>query len=342
LVEERYPNVSAVVINARGTELLEKCLQALVQTDYPRLEIIVVDCQTPQIETWVERRFSKVKVIHFKEDIGPSASHNVGATKANPKSKYIAFLDNDALVKPNWLKEPVKFMENDAKIGIVQPKILKIGDEERMDHTGLALDALGTWSTLFDMDAKDFNEVFDIFAAASAACVVRRKVLDLLGGFDEDYFIYDDDTDFCWRTILAGYRIVFVPKAIVYHKGQVTKGFNPKRLYHSVKNRVCTMLKNYELKNLWWRKFTFYILSLLTALSFTLLLKFDLTLAMIKGLTYPISNFKGVWQKRLRVQELRKVSDKILFQRGTLRKDAYPTLLDIKRKATAILHEGKL
>jgi len=341
VVEQRYPRVSVVVINVRGTNLLEECLQSLIRTNYPNPEIIVVDCQTPEIQKWVEKQFPNVRVIYFKEDIGPSASHNVGAAKANPKSKYIAFLDNDAVVEPDWLKESVKLMENDEKIGAVQPKILRIGAEERLDHTGMALDALGTWSTSFDMDEKDFNEVFDIFAAASATCVVRRKVFDLLGGFDEDYFIYDDDTDFCWRMTLTGYRVVFAPAARTHHRGNVTKSLTPKRLYHSVKNRICTMLKNYESKNLWWRICAFYILSFLTAFSFMLLLKFELTLAVIKGLNYPTSNYNRLWRKRLMVQNSRKISDNELLQRKILRNDIYPTLLDVRRKTATILNRDR-
>ena len=341
MAEGHCPKVTASVTNARGTNLLKQCLQALIKTDYPNFEIIIVDCQTAQIAEWVHRRFSSVKVAHFENDIGPSASHNIGAAKADPKSKYIAFLDNDALVEPGWLKESVKLMEKDEKIGIVQPKILIIGSEERLDHVGLALDALGTWSSLFYAKEKNYHEVFGIFAASLATCVIRRKVFDSVGGFDESYFIYDDDTDFCWRTLLLGYRVVFSPSARTHHKGQVTKSLTPKRLYHSTKNRIYTMLKNYELSNLWRRSVLFYALSLLTAFSLMLLFRFELAAAMIKGLTFPISNFKNVWQKRLNVQNSRKVSDKEIFEQKLLRKDIYPTLLDVKRKALAFIRRDQ-
>jgi GT2 family glycosyltransferase len=310
----------------------------LTKTDYPDLEIIVVDCQTPQISDWIQDRFPSVKVVHFDNDIGPSASHNVGAEKADPKSEYIAFLDNDALVEPNWLEECVKLMEKDEKIGIVQPKILIIGSEEHLDHVGLALDALGTWSSVFYAKEKNYREVFNIFAASLATCVIRHEVFDLVAGFDESYFIYDDDTDFCWRTLLLGYRIVFFPSAKAYHRGQVTKSMTPKRLYHSTKNRVYTMLKNYELANLWARSLLFYTLSLLTAFALLLLLKLDLAGAMIKGLASPISNFRNVWQKRENIQASRKVSDKDLFERRLLLKGIYPTVLDVKRKALAFMN----
>ena len=339
MTEQYCPRVTASITNARGTKLLERCLKALIKTDYPNLEIIVVDCQTPQIDRWVHHRFSSVKVIHFDNDIGPSASHNIGAAEADSRSKYIALLDNDTLVEPNWLKESMKLLEKDEKIGIAQPKILLIGSEKRLDHVGLALDALGTWSSLFNENEERFDEAFDIFAASSATCIIRRDVFESVAGFDEDYFIYDDDTDFCWRTLLLGYRIVFAPSARTHHKGQVTKSLTTKRLYHSTKNRVCTALKNYELGNLWPRSVLFYVLSSLTAFSLVLLLEPELAFAVIKGLASPISDFKTIWRKRLIVQNSRKVSDKEIFKQKLLRKDIYPTLLDVKRKASALLRK---
>ncbi len=332
-MSKSYPRASVVVINVRGTEKLEKCLESLVKTDYPDYEILVVDCQTPQMEKWIASRFKDVRVIHFTRDIGPSASHNVGVKEANRESKYVAFLDNDTVVEPTFLKHLVKVLEDDKKIGVAQAKILKITDEERLDHTGLAIDALGTWSTTFDMRAKDFDRVFEIFAASSAACIVRRRVFDEVEGFDEEFFIYDDDTDFCWRSRLLGYRVVFVPGARVLHEGEIKKGLHPRRLYHSAKNRVYTMVKNYELKNVWQRLFMYYVLLVLCALVFGLLLKGKHTSALFKGLAYPIVNLHAVWNKRLRVQTRRRVSDNALFGQKLLRNDMYPTLLDVLNKA---------
>jgi len=333
IMSERYPKVSVVVINVRGTEKLQKCLESLIETDYPAYEIIVVDCQTPQIEKWTASRFKNVNVIHFTHDIGPSASHNVGAEKADPKSKYIAFLDNDTTVEPTCLKQLTEILEANEEIGIAQAKILKMDEEERLDHTGLAVDVLGTWKTTFGMRAKDFSHAFEIFVASSAACTTRREVFDKVGGFDEDFFIYDDDTDFCWRTRLLGYKVVFVPSARVRHAGEIKKGMHPKRLYHSAKNRVCTMLKNYELGNLWPRALTYYVLLALCAGVFGLLLKPKHAHALFRALVYPIVNLGTIWKKRVQIQTLRNIDDDRLFEQGLLRRDVYPTLQDVLKKA---------
>ena len=330
---EDYAKVSVVVINARDKEWLGRCLDSLVKTDYPDFEIIVVDCQTPRIKEWIAEHFKDVILVHFEEDIGPSASHNVGAAKADSSSRYLAFLDNDTTVEPSWLRELVRVIHNDKEIGIAQPKILKMGMEDRLDHTGLAIDALGTWCTTLNMKEENFNEVLEVFAASLAACIVKRDVFDEVGGFDDEYFIYDDDTDFCWRARLLGYRVIFTPLARVSHSGQIAKGLQPRKLFHGVKNRGYTLLKNYELRNLWWRMGVYCVVMSLCALAFVFFLKLGEALASLRGLASMIVNFKKLYQKRVKVQSSRRVSDKKLFEQKLLRRDVGATMLFLRNVA---------
>jgi GT2 family glycosyltransferase len=339
---EDYPKVSVIVINARDKEWLGKCLESLVKTDYPDFEIIVVDCQTPKIEEWIAEHFEDIKLVHLDEDIGPSASHNVGVAKADRASRYLAFLDNDTIVEPSWLKELVNVIGDDKKSGIAQAKILKIGREDRLDHTGLAIDTMGTWCTTLNMKEANFNEIFEMLAASLAACIVKREVFDEVGGFDDDYFIYDDDTDFCWRARLRGYSVLFVPSARVSHSGQIAKGVKPRKLFHGVKNRGYTLLKNYELGNLWWRMFVYYVVMSLCALTFVLLFRLGEAHASLRGLADMIVNFRKIWRKRMQVQSRRYVSDKELFEQRLLRKDVWATLLYLRNVApVAIVKETR-
>ncbi|UCC33243.1 MAG: glycosyltransferase family 2 protein [Candidatus Bathyarchaeota archaeon] len=339
---EDYPEVSVIVINARDRKWLGKCLGSLVKTDYPNFEMIVVDCQTPGIEEWIAANFEDVRLVHLEEDIGPSASHNIGVAKAVRSSRYLAFLDNDTVVEPNWLKELIKVMQNDEKIGIAQAKILKMGKEDRLDHTGLAIDTLGTWCTTLNMKEENFNEISEVFAASLAACIVKREVFDEVGGFDEDYFIYDDDTDFCWRARLLGYRVVFVPTARANHSGQIAQGVKPRKLFHGVKNRGYTLLKNYELGNLWWRICIYYVVMLLCGITFALLLDLGKAHASLRGLTDMLVNLRKIWRKRMGVQSSRRVKDRDLFERRLLRKDLWATLLYLRNVApVAVVKETR-
>lgn len=329
--------VSVVVINFNGTRQLERCLEYLTQTNYPCYEIIVVDCLTENLATWIKRRFPAVKVVHYDYDIGPSASHNVEKHVLNPHSKYLAFLDNDAYVTEDWLTELVKAAENDEEIGVAQAKILMTSNSYFLDNAGIAIDALGTWYTTRGLKADDFQNIFEIFAASSAGCLVRRNVFEKTGGFDPDYFIYDDDTDFSFRVRLFGYKIVFVPSAVVFHDGEPWRTLNPKKLHHSVKNRICTMIKNYELRNFWWRLSLYSTLTILAATAFALIGKPSEARETFRGLVHPLLNMRRVWKKRMGVQFARKVKDSELLKRGFIRNDIRATVFDVKLKAGYLL-----
>lgn len=326
--------VSVVVVNFKGTSQLGKCLNSLTRTNYPRYEIIVVDCLTENLESWIEQNFPNVKVVHYDYDIGPSASHNVERNVLSPDGKYLAFIDNDTYVTENWLTELVKAMENDCSIGIAQAKILASRDNNLMDNAGLAIDALGTWYTPRGSRADDFQSLFEIFAASSAGCLVLREAFEKTGGFDPDYFIYDDDTDFSFRVRLLGYKVVFVPSAIVYHDGEPERALNPRKMWHSIKNRLCTMIKNYELKNLWWRFSLYSALTFMAGVSFALMGRHREVKETFRGLIYPLLNIRDIWAKRVIVQSTRRVGDSELFRCGFIRNDIRATVSDIKLKAS--------
>lgn len=328
----KKPKVSIVVVNAKGTRQLRKCLNYLARTNYPDYEITVVDCLTDSLARWVNEFFPSIKVIHYDYDIGPSHSHNVERKVGDAESKYLAFIDNDAYVTEDWLTELVEVMESSEKIGVAQAKILTTKGDGLLDHTGIAIDALGTWHTTRGLKGSKFRNVFEIFAASSAGCIVRRKVFDEVGGFDPDYFIYDDDTDFSFRVRLLGYEIVFVPSSIIFHEGGLTRALAPKKLYHSVKNRMYTMLKNFELKNLWWRFSLYLTLTFLAGIGFASMRKVDEAIEIFRSITHTFTNLKRVWTKRMFVQLNRHIKDSELFHSGFLRNDIRPTWRDIRLK----------
>ncbi|MEM2912825.1 MAG: glycosyltransferase family 2 protein [Candidatus Bathyarchaeia archaeon] len=336
LNSEELPKVSIIVINFRGAQQLDKCLKCLKRTSYPNYEVIVVDCLTENIDEWLKNSFPEIKLLHYDHDIGASASHNVGKEFLDPKSKYIVFLDNDAYVTERWLIELVKTMENDEKIGIAQAKIVTAENAEMMDHAGIAIDALGTWYTLRGLKSDVIVNTLELFASSSAGCIVRRDVFEKVGGFDPDYFIYDDDTDFSFRVRLLGYSIILVPSSVVLHEGGPERFLSPKKLYHSVKNRMCTMLKNYELKNLLWRLSLYLTLTFLAGVGLSLIGRMVESREIFKSLFYPLLNLRGIMMKRMHVQSMRKVRDSILISKGLIRNDIWATLQDIKLKSSLV------
>lgn len=324
------PHVSIIVINARNIRSLESCLKSIYKTQYPDYEVLVVDCQTPEIEKLAAKY--KFKLISFKHDIGPAKSHNVGFENINLNTKYIVFLDNDVEVTPYWLKELVNVMEEDKSIGVAQACIFQYSFPSKLDHSCLSIDLLGSWLSTYGMEGdKIGRKILEVFAASSAACITRRSLYKIIRGFDDDYFIYDDDTDYSWRVRLMGYKVVLVRDAVVYHKGNIKKMINPFRVYHSTRNRLYTLFKNTELENLLIRGFVYLFLSFL-AIPILTLVSTQLSFSVVKAIYEFMRNLKKVVVKRAYIQSIRIISDKVLFSKGFLRNSVKFTIMELLQK----------
>lgn len=316
-LQTNMPYVSIVIINARNIESLELCLKSICKTQYPNYEILVVDCQTPNIEELAIKY--NFKLISFKNDVGPAKSHNVGFKNISTNSKYIVFLDNDVEVTPYWLKELVDIMENDRSIGVAQACIFQYEHPNKLDHSCLSIDLLGSWISTYGLEANSIsNKAIEVFAASSAACITRCDVYKITGGFDDDYFIYDDDTDYSWRVRLMGYKVVLVRNAVVYHKSNIGKTINPFRVYHSTKNRLYTLFKNAGIRSLLVRGGIYLFLSLLAIPTLTLI-NVQLSTSIIKAMYEFVRNLKRVIMKRAYIQSIRTIGDEVLFSKGFLR-----------------------
>lgn len=330
---EKEPHVSIVIINFNGTENLIKAIGSILRSNYRNYEIIIVDCLTENIEEVIRRHFpdgEKIRVLHFDKDIGAAASHNVGAIASKPESKYLVFMDDDIVVTEDWLRNLVDMIERSDKIGVVQAKLLSMRNPSKMDHLGLALDMVGTWYTAYGQDADKFNRPLEIFAASSATMITRRDVYFRVGGFDNSYFIYDDDTDYSWRVRLHGYRILFNPNAVVYHKGGLVGGLRPDRLYHGYKNRLSNLIKNLDSANM--------VLHLLVTLWFGFLNIFALAIfgkyremsSYVFATFHVLRRLPKLLRKRYKIQSTRKVDDKYFFRKGLIRRDITATILMLR------------
>ena len=315
--------VSVIVINFNGKEFLQRLFSSLLQTNYSKFEIILVDNASSDGSAELIRddfNDSRISVIVNESNLGPSAARNIGFRRA--RGEFIAFLDNDTEVDKEWLNELIKVFRSDSRIAVAQCKLLNMVERNRYDHAGDFLTPLGFLyeRSNHSIDKGQFDKVTDIFSAKSAASMIRSSVYKELGMYDDSYFIFMEETDFCFRVWLAGYRVVFVPKAIVWHAYNTSlKEF--KKYYTSYMVRFCgcrnyilTHLKNLSLLNLF-RILPFHILSW-AVISFIFLLKgrvFD-AIYILKGIFWNLFNIHTILKKRAFVQKnIRKVDDDIIF-----------------------------
>jgi len=336
---ESCPLVSVVVVNYNGKEFLKQCLLTLSKTDYPNYKVVVVDnASTDGSLTEIRNSFGsdpRIKFVENSENLGHAEGCNIGAK--NSEGKYLVFLDSDTEFKAeNWLWELVKFMENDNSVGSAQAKLVLAKDKNCLDYVCVDVDALGTWAANYGSKAENLNESFEILAASAGCCIIRREIFDQAGGFDPDYFIYDDDTDLSLRVRLLGHRILYVPSSVVIHRGGILRGVSGMMLYHSSKNRMRTVLKNYELRNVWWRFSVLTFFTFAVSVGFFAVKKNEEAKATLKGLMSPIKNLPEIWKKRLIFQSKRRVRDFELVHKGFVRNDFRSTVQDFRIKLKQI------
>lgn len=300
--------VSIIIVNWNGGEVFRSCLNSLKKLKFDDYELIVVDNGSTD-------GTEELATIRNNENRGFAGGNNQGFEKA--RGKYIWLLNNDTLVESDILNKLVDYMEKNRDVGVIQPKIRIMDKPTLLDNAGSFLTVSGFlehWGYL-QKDGPEFNRKRDIFSAKGACLFARQDIIKKVGLFDPDFGSYFEETDFCWRVWLAGYRVQYCPVGEILHK----VGFTSKRMdpvgtnYASFRNRLCSLIKNLEYKN-------FYIILLhlilikVLGIYYLLRLQFDKSMMVWRAITWNIINLKSTFKKRSAVQKLRVVSDADLLK----------------------------
>ena len=265
----KQSKIAIIIVNWNGKRLLEECLSSVENQDYNNYKIIFVDngSEDKSVE-FVKEKFPKVEVISLDKNTGFAKGNNIGMHKAFEDSEveYVAILNNDAMVEKKWLSEMVKIIKQDEKIGSVAPKIKKYYKRNIIDSIGNAihLDGGGVSNHINKIDNGQFDNIKEIFGPSGCSCMYSRKMLEDVqmkdDFFDDDFFAYFEDIDLNWRARLRGWKSLFAPSAIVYHKHSETTGlYSPFKAFHTNRNRYFVVIKNYPLSLL--PKAIFYLFS---------------------------------------------------------------------------------
>lgn len=317
---QQTPLVSIVILNYNGMKFIDRCLRSVLSTDYPNFEVIFVDnASTDGSLEHAKNKFGqdfRLKFVVNDRNYGFARGNNIGLEHA--RGEYIVFLNNDTEVDPNWLKELIKVMGSDPGIGVAQSKLLIMHERKRIDACGLMLTPYGFFVErgTGEIDRGQYDLAAEIFAAKGAVIAVRRKILDEVGPFDADYFIFAEEVDLCWRVWLRGYRVMLVPKSVVFHvtAGTLRAIWPGGRPLYWYKNTLITLFKNLGLKNL------IKILPVFMLVSFGGMIKskkaiYQLPL-FIRVNAGVVANFRDIWKKRMKVQRgIRKRKDEEIMPR---------------------------
>ena len=217
--------VSVIIPNWNGKQHLSRCLDSLMaQTVRPEEVIVVDDASTDDSLPLLQRSYPWVRTIALTKNRGFTAAVNAGVAASH--GRVVALLNNDTELHPNWLAKLLEALSSDASVGSVASKMVRFTERSMLDGAG---DLLSRGVSPY---TRGFGEPDDgryarreyIFGACAGAALYRREVFERVGGMDEDFVAYYDDVDLAFRAQLAGFRCLYEPGAICYHKRGATSG----------------------------------------------------------------------------------------------------------------------
>lgn len=226
---KRFPPVSVIILNHNGLAYmgeaaLRECLDSVIECEYPNLEIIFVDNGSSDNSLlFVEHNYrDKIAVVKIDRNLGFSEGFNEGIRASS--GEYLALLSNDMVVDRNWLKPVVKLMKSDQGIGLAGCKRLAYGTTTLLDGIGGDLYLCGRVKEIGtgEVDRGQYDANMDNLGFIGGAMIIRRRTTEQVGLFDPDLFIYSEDVDLCFRIRKAGYKVVYVYDAVLWHRSSAT------------------------------------------------------------------------------------------------------------------------
>jgi GT2 family glycosyltransferase len=246
--DEVVPLVSIVIVMYNALPYLPNLVAALACQAYPRIETIVVDnASTDGSADSIAREIPDATLIQLPTNQGYAAGNNAALPHCH--GEYLALLNPDTEPEPDWLAALVAAMEADVSIGLATSKIVLTNDHARINTCGNAVHIAG-FATCRGLDAlaTEYTTAEDVAAVSGAAFIIRRALMEQLGGFDTSFFMYVEDTDLSWRALLAGARCRFVPASVIAHRYVLTLG--AEKTFYLERNRVQMLLKCYRARTL--------------------------------------------------------------------------------------------
>ena len=223
------PLVYIIVLTWNGKKDTIECLNSLRRVKYPNFKVLVVDnASSDGTEETIKLEFDTIEYIKNKENLRFAGGNNVGIEYSLCRNAdYILLLNNDTIVDEYFLNELIITAESDPQIGMVGPKIYYYSERNRIWYAGGRIDWGKGWIShngIRELDNKKFYKQQDTDYISGCCILVKTEVIRKVGMLDTSFYIYGEDVDWCIRAVRAGYRLIFEPKAKIWHKLSVSTG----------------------------------------------------------------------------------------------------------------------
>jgi GT2 family glycosyltransferase len=299
--------VSIIVVNWNGQRFLSGCLGSLSRQTYANREIILVDNGSADSSVrYVKEKFPAVKIIELGENTGFTGGNAQGLKAAD--GEFVALVNNDTRAHDRWLENLLRPMLEDSSVGLCASKLLfENGRTINSAGDGLTTAAVGLNRGL-GKDGALFSNPELVFGACGAAVLYRCRMLDEIGFFDDDFFLYDEDTDLNFRAQLAGWKCTYVPTATVYHKSNATSvKLSDLHVYYHSRNLEFVWLKN--MPGSLMLRYAHHKLIQELGSFFYLCIRHRKWTAFFRAKKDALKMFPLMWRKRKEIQSMKRVSN---------------------------------
>lgn len=313
--------VSIIIPLYNGQEHLLELIQSLKNQTYNKIEVIVIDNNSTDDSVELLKSLSEkiipLNIFLNKKNEGYCGGCNEGIKHAS--GEYLLFLSQDRIMNEDWIEKTVTEINKNKNIGCIIGKVEREGASS--PEYGHSYDVYG--SILINSSPHESRLFF-----GGGTIIIRKKIIDEIGGFDPEFFIYQEDVDICWRIRLSGYEIKIVKNAICQNKGggisdtfydleKYQIKFDSElvnmplyKFYYSQKNRIRTLLKNYSTKNIWKRIPITIIMIFLRGIFMSVKNKnSSYFVAVFHGFFWNIKYLKNTMKFRKKIQENRMIND---------------------------------
>lgn len=294
------------------------CLESLRRSLPADCDLVVVDNASAEGNAdAIAERFPDVKLIRSPVNLGFAGGCNLGAR--HTRSRSLVFVNPDTVVEPGWIEALVAPLEADDRTGLTTARILLMSDPQRLNTCGCNIHLTGlTLCRGMGRLRDSYPQRQPVGAISGAAFAIRTALFERLGGFDEEMFLYLEDTDLSWRARLGGWQTVYTPDSLVLHDYELR--ITPLKVFWEERNRYLMLIKSLRWPTLLLLA-PVYLLAEIITWMFVLLKDRPHAGNKLRAYGWMLANWRLILRKRRETQALREVSDREMLRSTGFRID---------------------
>ncbi len=311
--------ISIIIVNYNGKKWLTGLFDSLAAQTYEHFEIIFVDngSKDDSIE-FIKSNYAglEINIVTNAANLGFAGGNNAGFKHV--RGRYVLLLNNDVRLNDDYLEKFVEGFRKIPQADSLQSKMILMDDPARLDICG----SYWTDSTFLyhygyrqDETLEKYNTPMPVFSNKGASMMIRREAIERIGLFDDDFWAYYEETDFCHRVWLAGGECWYWPAAVMYHASGGTSVHMENSLlqFHNFKNKLLSFLTNFEWITLVRVLPIYVILSISMSFFWLFSGKWKHCSAIYRAFWWNMVNFGQTLQKRRAIQSFRTRTDREIF-----------------------------